>query len=71
MRDGIQLFFELVGYFYVAYMIGYASFLFLAVTVGSSTLYQVKRRNRLKNAPSRYLRACYHCGARPQRGGHH
>ena len=49
MRDGIQLFFELVGYFYVAYMIGYASFLFLAVTVGSSTLYQVKRRNRLKN----------------------
>ncbi|HIZ55772.1 MAG TPA: glycosyltransferase family 2 protein [Firmicutes bacterium] len=30
-------------------MIGYASFLFLSVTVGSSVLYQSKRRNTLKN----------------------
>ena len=30
-------------------MVGYATFLFLSVAVGSSSLYQTKRRNRLKN----------------------
>lgn len=45
MMDAIKLFFEYVGIFFVLYMIGYASFLFLAVSVGSSTLYQLKRRN--------------------------
>ena len=49
MMDAIKLFFECVGIFFILYMIGYASFLFLAVTVGSSTLYQLKRRNQLKN----------------------
>lgn len=49
MMDAFKTFFDYVGVFYVLYMIGYASFLFLAVTVGSSTLYQVKRRSRLKN----------------------
>lgn len=49
MMDAIKLFFEYVGIFFVLYMIGYASFLFLAVSVGSSTLYQLKRRNQLKN----------------------
>ncbi|WP_209346082.1 glycosyltransferase [Flavonifractor sp. AGMB03687] len=44
-----KLFFECVGIFFILYMIGYASFLFLAVSVGSSTLYQLKRRNQLKN----------------------
>lgn len=34
-------------------MIGYASFLFLSVTVGTSDLYASKRRNRLKNELSR------------------
>lgn len=49
MMDAIKLFLECVGIFFILYMIGYASFLFLAVSVGSSTLYQLKRRNQLKN----------------------
>lgn len=47
--DGYQLFFEYVGYFFIAYMIGYASFLFIAVTVGSSDLYRNRQRIWLKN----------------------
>ena len=49
MRDIIQTFLNYVGIFYVLYMVGYASFLFLSVAVGSSELYGAKRRNRLKN----------------------
>ena len=49
MADAFKLFFNYVGIFFILYMIGYASFLFLAVAVGSSTLYQLKRRNTLKN----------------------
>ncbi|WP_297211173.1 glycosyltransferase family 2 protein [uncultured Flavonifractor sp.] len=47
--DAFKLFFDYVGAFFILYMIGYASFLFLAVAVGSSTLYQLKRRSGLKN----------------------
>lgn len=47
--DAVKLFFDVVGAFFILYMMGYASFLFLAVAVGSSTLYQLKRRNHLKN----------------------
>ena len=39
MRDYIQMFFDFVGIFFILYMIGYATFLFLSVTVGSSVLY--------------------------------
>lgn len=49
MRDIIQIFFICVGVFFVLYLIGYSTFLFLSVTVGSSTLYGAKRRNTLKN----------------------
>lgn len=49
MRDFIQLFLRCVEFFFILYMVGYASFLFLSVTVGSSTLYAAKRRNALKN----------------------
>ena len=49
MRDVLQAFLFGVGVFYVFYMIAYSSFLFLAVAVGSSTLYSQKRRNMLKN----------------------
>lgn len=49
MMDAFKLFFDCVGVFFILYMIGYASFLFLSVTIASSTLYQIKRRNRLKN----------------------
>ena len=47
--DAFKLFFDYVGAFFILYMIGYASFLFLSVTVGSSVLYQLKQRNKLKN----------------------
>lgn len=49
MRDFIQFFLLCAECFFVLYMVGYASFLFLSVTVGSSTLYAAKRRNALKN----------------------
>ena len=45
----MQIFFKGVGIFFVAYLIGYASFLFFSVTVGSSSLYGARRRNLLKN----------------------
>ena len=49
MRNFLLIFFDWVGVFFVLYMVGYASFLFLSVTVGSSELYGAKRRNLLKN----------------------
>ncbi|MGI5959146.1 MAG: glycosyltransferase family 2 protein [Massiliimalia sp.] len=49
MTDAFKLFFYYVGIFFILYMIGYASFLFLSVTVGSSELYKIKKRNKLKN----------------------
>lgn len=49
MLEFIKSFFEYVGVFFILYMVGYASFLFLAVVVGSSTLYQLRRRNFMKN----------------------
>lgn len=47
--DAYKLFFEWVSVFFVLYMIGYASFLFLSVAVGSSELYKTKKRNKLKS----------------------
>ena len=62
--DAFKQFFDGVGIFFVLYMIGYASFLFLAVTVGTSELYKMKRRNQLKNELLvGILCARYHCGA--------
>ena len=49
MRDIIQIFLLCVECFFILYMIGYATFLFLSVAVGSSDLYAAKRRNLLKN----------------------
>ena len=49
MRDLMQIFFNIVGIFFVLYMIGYSSFLFMAVLVGTTTLHGAKRRNILKN----------------------
>lgn len=49
MIDILQAFFDIVEFFFVLYMIGYASFMFLSVMVGSSALYGAKRRSRLKN----------------------
>lgn len=49
MKETFQFILLCVEYFFVLYMIGYASFLFLSVTVGSSELYASKRRNMLRN----------------------
>lgn len=45
-----QSFYQIVSVFFVLYLIGYSTFLFLSVTVGSSTLYSIRRKNDLKNA---------------------
>ena len=38
-----------VNVFFIIYLIGYSTFLFLAVVVGSSDLYQKRQQKRLKN----------------------
>ena len=49
MYDGIKLFLEWVGYFFIAYLIGYSTFLFLSVVVGSLELYKHRRQEMLKS----------------------
>ena len=49
MYDGVKLFLEWVGYFFIAYLIGYSTFLFLSVIVGSVDLYRHHRQEKLKN----------------------
>lgn len=49
MMEVFQTFFNWISVFFVLYLIGYSTFLFLAVAVGSSTLYSCRRRNWLKN----------------------
>lgn len=53
MNDGlmelIKNFLDGVNLFFVLYMIGYSTFLFLAVVIGSSTLYYRRRQEKLKN----------------------
>lgn len=54
MRETAQIFFDFAGLFFIVYMIGYAAFLFLSVTVGSSSLYGARRRGILKNELTDY-----------------
>ena len=49
MYDGIKLFLEWVGYFFIAYLIGYSTFLFLSVIVGSLDLYKRNRQAKFKS----------------------
>lgn len=49
LMNAIQVFMDGVGVFFVLYLIGYSTFLFLAVVVGASTLYQTRQQARLKN----------------------
>lgn len=49
MTDVLKAALQVVGGFFAVYMVGYASFLFLSVTVGSASLYGAKRRNALKS----------------------
>ncbi|MBQ7726599.1 MAG: glycosyltransferase family 2 protein, partial [Clostridia bacterium] len=41
---------EAINIFFVAYLIGYSTFLFLSVTVGSSELFKKKQQYRMMNA---------------------
>lgn len=47
--EAIDLFLDGVGIFFILYLIGYSTFLFLSVAVGASTLYQEQRKEKLKN----------------------
>ena len=49
MYDGIKLFLTIVGYFFLAYLIGYSTFLFLSVIVGSLDLYKRNRQEKFKS----------------------
>lgn len=49
IMDIIKAFLDGVGIFFVLYLIGYSTFLFLAVVIGSSSLYRRRRQDRLKN----------------------
>ena len=40
---------DYINIFFVIYLIGYSSFLFLAVVVGSSELYKKRYQEKLKN----------------------
>lgn len=47
--DAIAVFLDATGIFFILYLIGYSTFLFLSVAVGSSTLYHEQRKEKLKN----------------------
>lgn len=47
--DAMKAFMNGVGVFYIVYLIGYSTFLFLAVVVGASTLYLNRQQVTLKN----------------------
>lgn len=55
MLEILKVFLDWVGYFFIAYLIGYSTFLFLSVIVGSFELYKNHRREIMKNIlPSDY-----------------
>lgn len=47
--DVVKFFFDIVGIFFLIYLIGYSTFLLLSVIVGSSELYRKRRQEKLKN----------------------
>ncbi|MBC8530682.1 glycosyltransferase family 2 protein [Gehongia tenuis] len=48
--EAIKIFLAAVEIFFVLYLLGYSTFLFLSVFQGSSTLYQNRRREQLENS---------------------
>ena len=38
-----------IGYFFIVYLIGYSTFLFLSVVIGSLELYKIHRRETMQN----------------------
>lgn len=56
MLETLKVFLDWVGYFFIAYLIGYSTFLFLSVLIGSLELYKIHRREIMKNIlPSDYF----------------
>ena len=49
MTEAIDILLKGVGVFFILYLIGYSTFLFLSVVVGSSELYKIHRQKKLKN----------------------
>lgn len=49
LMDAIKLFLDGVNVFFILYLIGYSTFLFLAVVIGASTLYRTRQQTQLKN----------------------
>lgn len=49
MTGYIHTFLDIVGVFFIVYLIGYSTFLFLSVLVGSSELYKIHRQKQLQN----------------------
>lgn len=45
----VDTFLKVVGIFFILYLIGYSTFLFLSVLVGSAELYKIHRQKRLQN----------------------
>ncbi len=55
MLEILKIFLDLIGYFFTFYLIGYSTFLFISVIVGSFELYRIHRREIMKNIlPSDY-----------------
>lgn len=55
MLEVLKVFLDWVGYFFIAYLIGYSTFLFISVIIGSFELYRIHRREMMKNIlPSDY-----------------
>ena len=44
--DAVKLFYDYVAIFFVVYLVGYSTFLLLAVAVGSSELYTRRRQEK-------------------------
>lgn len=49
MTTSISLFLDIIGVFFLLYLLVYASYLFLSVTVGAWRLYHLDRMRRIKN----------------------
>lgn len=50
--NSLKVFLDGVGVFFVIYMLGYSTFMFVSVVVGSVTLYRERRKEKLKNVLS-------------------
>ena len=49
MNGAISAFLDVVGIFFFVYLLGYASYLFLSVSVGAYRLYHLDKMRRIKN----------------------